>query len=160
MLDRKGYIMTQSRQMKQKRQSKEAGFTLMELMVVIVILGILASIVVPRFLDEPHKARVVKVKMQIQGFSTAAKRFYLDNGYYPSTEQGLHALVSKPTTGRVPKHFPKNGYIGKIPKDPWDNDYVYISPGSHESFDIISFGADSEEGGIDDGSDIQSWNLE
>ena len=152
--------MTQSKQMKQKKQAKEAGFTLMELMIVIVILGILASIVVPRFLDEPHKARVVKVKMQIQGFSTAVKRFYLDNGYYPSTEQGLQALVNKPTTGRVPKQFPKNGYIGKIPKDPWDNDYVYISPGSHEAFDLISFGADGEEGGIDDGSDIQSWNLE
>lgn len=152
--------MPQSKQQKRKEQSKEAGFTLMELMVVIVILGILASIVVPRFLDEPHKARVVKVKMQIQGFSTAAKRFYLDNGYYPSTEQGLQALVNKPTTGRVPKQYPKSGYIGKIPKDPWGNDYVYISPGSHEAFDIIAFGADGEEGGIDDGADIQSWNLE
>lgn len=152
--------MPQSIQQKRNELSKEAGFTLMELMVVIVILGILASIVVPRFLDEPHKARVVKVKMQILNFSTAAKRFYLDNGYYPSTEQGLQALVNKPTTGRVPKQFPKAGYLGKIPKDPWGNDYVYISPGSHEPFDIISFGADGEEGGIDDGKDIQSWNLE
>ena len=152
--------MPQSIQQKRNELSKDAGFTLMELMVVIVILGILASIVVPRFLDEPHKARIVKVKMQIQGFSTAAKRFYLDNGYYPSTEQGLQALVNKPTTGCVPKQFPKAGYIGKIPKDPWGNDYVYISPGSHEPFDIISFGSDGEEGGIDDGKDIQSWNLE
>ncbi|MEZ0576917.1 type II secretion system major pseudopilin GspG [Halodesulfovibrio aestuarii] len=153
--------MPQNKQQKHKEQSKEAGFTLMELMVVIVILGILASIVVPRFLDEPHKARVVKAKMQIQGFSTAAKRFYLDNGYYPSTEQGLQALVNKPTTGRIPKQYPTAGYISKIPVDPWGNDYVYLSPSSHhEAFDIISFGADGEEGGIDDGADIQSWNLE
>lgn len=152
--------MTQNKHTTLKKQRKEAGFTLMELMVVIVILGILASIVVPRFLDEPHKARVVKAKMQIQGLSTAAKRFYLDNGYYPSTEQGMQALVTKPTTGRVPKQYPNGGYIGKIPKDPWGNDYVYLAPGSHDSFDIISFGSDGEEGGTNDGSDIQSWNLE
>lgn len=152
--------MTKNKQLKLSKRRKEAGFTLMELMVVIVILGILASIVVPRFLDEPHKARVVKAKMQIQGLSTAAKRFYLDNGYYPSTEQGMQALVTKPTTGRVPKQYPHSGYIGKIPKDPWGNEYVYLSPGIHEPFDIISFGADGEEGGANEGTDIQSWNLE
>lgn len=142
------------------KHSKESGFTLMELMVVIVILGILASIVVPRFLDEPHKARVIKVKMQIQGLSTAAKKYYLDNGFYPSTEQGLQALVEKPTVGRIPKHYPAGGYIAKIPSDPWENEYVYLSPGGHEAFDIISFGADGEEGGENDGEDIQSWNLD
>ncbi|SIO13190.1 type II secretion system major pseudopilin GspG [Halodesulfovibrio marinisediminis] len=142
------------------KRSTESGFTLMELMVVIVILGILASIVVPRFLDEPQKARVIKVKMQIQGLSTAAKKFYLDNGFYPSTEQGLQALVEKPTIGRIPKHYPSNGYIAKIPSDPWENEYVYIAPGEHEAFEIISFGADGEEGGENDGTDIQSWNIE
>jgi len=107
-----------------QEKSKESGFTLMELMVVIVILGILGSIIVPRFLDEPHKARVIKAKMQIQGLSTAAKKYYLDNGYYPSTEQGLSALVIKPTVGRNPKHYPSGGYIAKIPNDPWDNEDV------------------------------------
>lgn len=140
--------------------SNESGFTLMELMVVIVILGILASIVVPRFLDEPHKARMIKTKMQIQGLSTAAKKFYLDNGFYPTTEQGLQALVEKPTVGRIPKNYPSNGYITKIPSDPWENEYIYIAPGSHEAFEIISFGADCEEGGENDGVDIASWNIE
>lgn len=152
--------MTDHKSKPYKKQPDQAGFTLLELMVVIVILGILASIVVPRFLDEPHKARVVKTKMQIQGLSTAVKRFYLDHGYYPSTEQGMQALTSKPTTGRVPKQYPDGGYIESIPKDPWGNDYVYLAPGEHNAFDIISFGSDGEEGGTDDGSDIQSWNLD
>lgn len=138
----------------------QAGFTLMELMVVIVILGILGAIVAPRFLDEPHKARVVKAKLQIENISTAVKKFYIDNGYYPTTEQGLVALVKKPSVGRVPKNYPSGGYISKIPKDPWGNDYVFIAPGQHGAFDLISFGADGEEGGSGDGADIQNWNLE
>ena len=141
-------------------RKKEDGFTLIELMVVIVILGILASIVVPRFMDEPHKARVVKAKMQIQSFSTAAKKFYLDNGYYPSTEQGLQALVQKPTVGRIPKQYPSGGYISKIPMDPWENEYMYIAPGAHGAFDIMSCAADGEEGGEGENADIQSWELE
>ena len=152
--------MTQNADVKNASRKSEQGFTLMELMVVIVILGILASIVVPRFLDEPHKARVVKAQMQIQGLSTAAKKFYLDNGYYPSTEQGLQALVQKPTVGRIPKHYPSDGYISKIPADPWDNEYVYLAPGQHGSFDIISFAADGEEGGENENADVQSWELE
>lgn len=152
--------MTQNADVQSASRKKEDGFTLMELMVVIVILGILASIVVPRFMDEPHKARVVKAKMQIQGLSTAAKKFYLDNGYYPSTEQGLQALVQKPTVGRIPKHYPADGYISKIPADPWENEYVYLAPGTHGKFDIISFAADGEEGGEAENTDIQSWDLE
>lgn len=136
------------------------GFTLIELMVVIVILGILVGIVAPRFMDEPHKARVVKAKLQIENLSTALKKFYIDNGFYPSTEQGLQALVSKPSSGRVPRQYPEHGYIGKIPKDPWGNDYVYVSPGSHGGFDLSSYAADGEEGGSGDGADIQSWNME
>ncbi|WP_290920647.1 type II secretion system major pseudopilin GspG [Halodesulfovibrio sp.] len=151
--------MSSTNQHTAQKTTAESGFTLIELMVVIVILGTLASIVVPRFMDEPHKARVVKATMQIQNFSTAIKRFYLDNGYYPSTEQGLQALVQKPTTGKIPKRYPANGYINIIPKDPWETDYVYIAPGIHETFDILSFGADGEEGGTDENTDIQSWNI-
>jgi len=146
--------------LRSEEHTAESGFTLMELMVVVVILGILASIAIPRFMDEPNKARVVKAQMQIQNFSTAIKRYYLDNGYYPSTEQGLHALVQKPTTGTIPKRYPDEGYISKIPKDPWDTDYVYLSPGTHGAFDILSFGADGEEGGAEENADIQSWNIE
>ena len=136
------------------------GFTLIELMVVIVILGILVGIVAPRFMDEPHKARVVKAKLQIENLSTALKKFYIDNGFYPSTEQGLQALVSKPSSGRVPREYPTHGYMTKIPKDPWGNEYVYVSPGNHGGFDLSSYAADGEEGGSDDGADVQSWNLD
>lgn len=137
------------------------GFTLIELMVVIVILGILVGIVAPRFMDEPHKARVVKAKLQIENLSTALKKFYIDNGFYPSTEQGLQALVSKPSSGgRIPREYPESGYMAKIPKDPWGNDYVYVSPGSHGGFDLSSYSADGEEGGSGDGADVQSWNMD
>lgn len=138
-------------------RASEAGFTLMELMVVIVILGILAAIVVPQFMSEPHKARVVQARLQMENFTTALKRFHLDNGYYPTSEQGLQALKEKPGIGRVPKNYPKEGYMQKIPKDPWDNDYVYISPGLHGPFDLMSYGADGEEGGQDDDQDITNW---
>lgn len=142
------------------RPLRRPGFTLIELMVVIVILGILAGIVAPRFMDEPHKARVVKAKLQIGNFSTALKKYYLDNGFYPSTEQGLKALTKKPASGKVPRQYPSGGYMSKIPQDPWGNDYVYISPGAHGSFDLMSYGADGQEGGADEGADVQSWNLE
>ena len=109
------------------RKRNNGGFTLLELMIVIVILGILGAIVAPKFMDEPHKARVVQAKMQIENLSTAVKKFYLDNGFYPSTEQGLEALVTRPAIGKTPKNYPANGYITKIPKDPWGNDYVYTA---------------------------------
>ena len=142
------------------KKMKKAGFTLLEIMVVIVILGILGAIVAPKFMDEPHKARVVKAKMQISNFSTALQKFYLDNGFYPTTEQGLQALVKKPAVGRTPKNYSPGGYISKIPLDPWGESYVYISPGKHGKFDIISYGADWQEGGSDTDADIQSWKID
>ncbi len=132
------------------------GFTLLELMIVIVILGILGAVVAPRFMDEPDKARVVQAKMQIENLSTAVKKFYLDNAFYPSTEQGLDALVTKPDTGRAPRNYPPNGYMSKIPRDPWGNDYVYVAPGRRTPFEIMSLGADGVEGG--DGFDADIWN--
>lgn len=136
------------------------GFTLMELMIVVVILGILAGVIVPQFMDEPHKARVVKAKLQIENISTALQKYYIDNGYYPSTEQGLKALVQKPAIGRVPKNYPKNGYMKKIPADPWGFEYIYISPGEHGPFDLTSYGADGAEGGDGNDADVNSWEIE
>ena len=126
------------------RQRNNGGFTLLELMIVIVILGILGAIVAPKFMDEPHKARVVQAKMQIENLSTAVKKFYLDNGFYPSTEQGLEALVTRPAIGKTPKNYPANGYITKIPK----------APGQKVPFEIMSLGSDGAEGGEGEAADI------
>jgi general secretion pathway protein G len=137
-----------------------SGFTLIELMVVIIILGILAGLIVPRIMEDPEKAKVVKAKLQIESFSTALKRYKLDNGDYPSTEQSLQALVEKPTIGKIPSRYPEKGYLSKIPKDPWGNDYIYICPGEHGDYDIISYGADGQEGGEDKNEDVRSWEIE
>jgi general secretion pathway protein G len=145
------------------KKRNEDGFTLIELMVVVIILGILAGLVIPKIVGKPEEARRVKAKIQIQNFKKALRLFYLDNSFYPSTEQGLKALIKKPTTGRIPRHYRKGGYLegNKIPKDPWGNPYVYISPGVHDKdFDIISLGADGEEGGEENDADIESWNLD
>lgn len=138
------------------------GFTLIELMVVIVILGILATLIVPRLMERPGQAKQVKAQIQIKSFETALKLYRLDNGDYPSTEQGLQALVEAPTTGTIPKKYPENGYLekGRVPKDPWGNDYVYLSPGIRDKFDIISYGADGVEGGEGENMDINSWEIE
>lgn len=136
------------------------GFTLIEILVVVVILGILAAIVVPKFLDKPDEARITKVATDIKGMEQALGMFKLDNGYYPTTEQGLAALVSKPTIGRVPAKYPDGGYLKKVPADPWGSPYVYLSPGSHGDFDIISYGPDRETGGEGKNADIESWKLD
>lgn len=137
-----------------------SGFTLIEIMVVIIILGILVGLIVPRFMEKPERARRVKAQLQIESISTALKEYKLDSGDYPTTEQGLEALVEKPSIGKIPKKYPEKGYLPKIPKDPWDNDYIYISPGEHGDFDLISYGADGEEGGEDKNADVQSWEIE
>jgi general secretion pathway protein G len=137
-----------------------SGFTLIEIMVVIIILGILVGLIVPRFMEKPEKARVVKAQMQIESISAALKEYKLESGDYPTTEQGLEALVEKPSIGKIPKSYPEKGYLPKIPKDPWGNDYVYISPGEHGDFDLISYGADGEEGGEGKNADVQSWEIE
>ncbi|MEM7827904.1 MAG: type II secretion system major pseudopilin GspG [Candidatus Aenigmatarchaeota archaeon] len=140
------------------RQSN--AFTLIELMIVIIILGILASIVVPKLMGRPEEARRTKAKIQIRNFQQALDLFKLDNGFYPTTEQGLEALVKKPTISPIPPKYREEGYIDKIPKDPWGNPYVYICPGKHGEYDIISYGADGEPGGEGKNADIESWNLE
>lgn len=140
--------------MRTRQSGKEAGFTLLELMIVIVILGALAAIVAPRFMDEPHKARVVQARLQMENLSTALKKFYLDNGFYPSTEQGLQALVEKPNIGKTPRQYPRDGYLPSLPQDPWNNDYVYTLSGTGSGFTLLSLGADGALGGENEAADI------
>lgn len=140
----------------------ERGFTLIEIMVVIIILGILASYVAVKITGQTEDARRTQAKVQIETFETALKMYKLDNGSYPSTEQGLQALVEAPTTGRLPRNWREGGYLekGRIPKDPWKNDYIYLSPGFHGDFDIISYGDDNETGGEGKDADVNNWEIE
>ena len=148
--------------MKKNKHRKQAGFTLIELMVVVVIIAILAGLVIPRFMGETDKAKQAKAKMQIESLESALKMYKLDNGSYPTTEQGLKALVETPTVGNLPKNWRQGGYLekGKVPKDPWDHEYVYVSPGSHGDFDLSSLGADGEPGGEEFDKDINNWEIE
>ena len=139
------------------------GFTLIEILVVVIILSILVAVVAPRILERPEQAKRTAAGIQIRNIEGAIKLFYLDNGFYPTTEQGLDALVEKPTTGKIPKKYKDGGYLegGKVPLDPWDNAFIYISPGVHNrEYDIESFGADNEDGGEGNDADVESWNME
>ncbi|HDD44925.1 MAG TPA: type II secretion system protein GspG [Candidatus Desulfofervidus auxilii] len=138
------------------------GFTLLEVIVVMFILGLLAVIVAPKIIGRTDDARITQAKIQIKNFETALKLFKIDNGFYPSTEQGLEALIKKPTIGRIPTNYREGGYLEqkKIPLDPWGNPYIYICPGTHGDFDIISYGADGQEGGEGKDADITNWNIE
>ncbi|HQP12230.1 MAG TPA: type II secretion system major pseudopilin GspG [Candidatus Omnitrophota bacterium] len=140
----------------------ERGFTLIELMVVIVILGILAGLIVPRIMGRPDEARQAKARIQIESIGTALKLYRLDNGAYPTTEQGLQALVEAPAVGQLAKNWRQGGYLesAKIPKDPWDREFVYISPGTHGEYDLSSLGADGETGGEGKNKDITNWDAE
>ena len=140
----------------------QRGFTLIELMVVIVILGILAGLIIPRIMGRPEEARRMKARVQIESIETALKLYKLDNGSYPSTEQGLQALVEAPSVGQLPRAWRDGGYLekGRVPKDPWDNEFIYLSPGVNSDFDLISYGADGEPGGEDMNKDVNNWELE
>ena len=143
-----------------KVTSDQRGFTLIEIMVVVVILGILAALVVPRFLSRPEEAKRTKAAVDIKAIEEALALFKLDNGFFPSTDQGLQALAKKPETGRIPTKFAEGGYLKKAPVDPWNRADVYLSPGAHDAFDIISYGADGEPGGEGNDADIESWNID
>ncbi len=141
---------------------RTSGFTLIEVMVVLVILGILAGLIIPRIMERPEEARRMKAEMQIKAMETALRMYKLDNGFYPTTEQGLEALVSPPSSGRRPTAWRQGGYLekGRVPLDPWKNPYVYISPGRHGDFDLMSYGADGEPGGEGKDADINNWELD
>jgi general secretion pathway protein G len=145
-----------------RKRRNERGFTLIELMVVIVILGILAGLIVPRIMGRPDEARQAKARIQIESIETALKLYKLDNGSYPTTEQGLQALVEAPEVGELARSWREGGYLekGKIPKDPWNNEYIYLSPGTQGDFDLISYGADGELGGEGKNKDIANWDIE
>ncbi len=142
--------------------TNDRGFTLIELMVVIVILGILAGMIMPKLMGRTDDARMVKVKVDIEALGTALKLYKLDNGEYPTTEQGLKALIEPPNKEGGTGNWRKGGYLGKhkIPKDPWGRDFIYLSPGLHGDYDIISYGADGVPGGEGKNADVKSWELD
>lgn len=145
-----------------KNRQTESGFTLIEIMVVIIIMGILASYVAVRLTGQTEKARRTQATVQIDGLETALKLYKLDNGSYPSTEQGLQALVEPPTVGKLPRKWREGGYLerSKVPKDPWGNDYIYLCPGLHGEIDLSSYGDDGEPGGEGKDADVNNWEME
>ena len=138
------------------------GFTFVEILVVVMILGLLAALVVPRIMGRTDEAKRTAAKVQIRNIEAALQLYKLDNGVYPSTEQGLRALIEKPTTGVVPKKWKLGGYLQKLPEDPWGNPYKYVSPSPTQrgDYEIISYGTDGEPGGEGINSDIVNWNLD
>lgn len=139
--------------------SKQSGFTLIEIMIVVVILGILASIVVPNVMESPNEARIVKAKQDIRTLEGALNLYKLDNFNYPSTDQGLDALVTKPSGQPEAKNWKKNGYMKKLPKDPWGNEYLYLNSGTQGDIEIFSYGSDGRKGGVDAAADIDNMTL-
>jgi general secretion pathway protein G len=147
--------------MKRTRHNQR-GFTLLEIIVVVFILSILVALVAPRIIGRTDDARITDAKLQIKNLEMALKLYKLDNGFYPDTQQGLESLVEKPTTGRIPAKYREGGYLEqkKIPADPWGNPYIFVSPGLHGDFDIISLGADGKEGGEGKDGDIKNWDMQ
>lgn len=138
-------------------QNRQQGFTLIEVMVVVVILGILAAVIVPRIMDNPDRARVTKAKQDIQAIKSSLDLYKLDNFQYPSTDQGLRALVERPSGSPEARNWKQGGYLDRLPKDPWGGEYHYLNPGLHGEIDIFTYGADGRPGGEGPNADIGSW---
>lgn len=141
------------------RRRFTGGFTLIEVMIVVVILGVLAALIVPKVMGRPDEARAVAAKQDVASIMQALKLYRLDNRKYPSTEQGLRALVEKPTQSPVPDNWKAGGYLEKLPKDPWGAPYQYLNPGLRGEIDVMSFGADGQPGGEGADADIGNWSL-
>lgn len=135
----------------------DAGFSLLELMVVVVILSILALVIVPRVIDRPDQARAARAQSDIAAIASAINLYRLDNFRYPTTEQGLAALVSRPNSAPVPENWAAGGYMDRLPVDPWGKPYEYLTPGVHGEFDVFSYGADGVAGGTGADADVGSW---
>ena len=136
----------------------QRGFTLIEIMVVIVIIGVLAALIVPKVMSRPDEARATAARVDIASIVQALNLYKLDNHRYPNTEQGLQALVKKPTISPIPENWKGNGYLERVPKDPWGHPYRYLQPGLHGEIDVMSLGADGEVGGTGSDADIGSWD--
>ena len=136
---------------------RHSGFTLIEIMVVVVIMGVLAALLVPRLMGRTDDARILAAKQDIATLMQALKLYRLDNQRYPTTEQGLQALIARPTNGPQPANWKSGGYIDRLNKDPWGNIYQYMSPGTRSEVDIFSYGADGQVGGTGNDADIGSW---
>jgi len=141
----------------EKRRHREAGFTLIEIMVVIAIIGILATLIVPNIMGRPDEARATAAKHDVGTINQALKLYRLDIGRYPTTEQGLKALVERPTTEPIPQNWKTGGDLSSVPKDPWGNAYHYSNPGTRGEIDVISYGADGKPGGTGTDADIGNW---
>lgn len=139
---------------------RKAGFSLVEVMIVVVILAILATLLGPRLMGRTEDAKRAAAKAQIKNIESALQLYKLDNGVYPSTDQGLKALVEKPTSGPAPTNWKTGGYLAKLPADPWGHTYAYAHPGTQGEFDLISFGADGAPGGDGKNADVTNWNLD
>lgn len=136
------------------------GFTLIELLVVVMILGILATVVVVNVMDRPDEARVAKARQDVRALVTALNLYKLDNYVYPSTEQGLEALVRRPSGQPPAPNWKQAGYVDSLPRDPWGREYLYLNPGAHTEIDVYTLGADGEPGGEGVNADIGNWNLD
>lgn len=137
--------------------SKQLGFTLIEVMVVIAIIGIMASLIVPKIMSKPDEARVIAAKQDISTLVQALKLYRLDIGRYPSSQQGLQSLIEKPVIEPVPQNWKTGGYLDRLPKDPWGNTYQYTNPGVRSEIDVFSFGADNKSGGTGFDADLGNW---
>ncbi len=142
-----------------KMKRHQGGFSLLEIMVVVVIIGILVAAIAPTLFGETEKARLTRVKVDIAALEDALERYKMDNFNYPTTDQGLEALVTKSNLPPEPKHFKQGGYVRRMQKDPWGNDYQYMTPGQAGPYDIFTLGADGEAGGEGENMDIGNWNL-
>jgi general secretion pathway protein G len=144
---------------RRRARGRAGGFTLIEIMVVVVIIGLLAAVIVPTVISKVDEARVAKAKQDIQSLETALTMYRLDNSKYPTTEQGLAALSTQPTDPSI-KHWRPGGYLQRVSKDPWGNDYQYVYPGTHgKEYDLYSLGADGQPGGEGIDADIGNWNI-